>query len=159
MLVTVEKQEVGPVYQKVLEYKKRYSGGIYWRLRKHAAVIEKHLNPDEEILYAFPAQKNPNVFEFFYTNVIALTNKRIMIATKRVLWGYFFVTITPDMFNDLTVRKGLIFGNLVIDTIKEKVYLSNIDPNALPEIETVITSYMMEKKEQLAQSGHEKEEI
>jgi len=33
-----------------------------------------------------------------------------------------------------------------IDTIKETVVLSNIDPNALPEIETQITSYMMEEK-------------
>ncbi len=150
---------MGKCYEMVSSFKRKYPLTIAFRLSKHCEIIEKHLNPDEEILYAFPAQKNPNVFEFFYTNVIALTNKRIMIATKRVLWGYFFVTITPDMFNDLTVRKGLIFGNLVIDTIKEKVYLSNIDPNALPEIETVITSYMMEKKEQLAQSGREKEEI
>ena len=52
-------------------------------------------------------------------------------------------------------RAGLIFGNIILDTIKEKVYLSNIDPNALPEIETIITSYMMEKKEQL---GYERRE-
>ena len=50
------------------------------------------------------------------------------------------------MFNDLTVRKGLIFGSVLIDTIKEKVILSNIDPKALPEIETIITEYMMEEK-------------
>ena len=106
----------------------------------------------------FLHKKNPNVFEIFYTNVVALTNKRIIIATKRLLWGYFFVTITPDMFNDLTVRKGLIFGNIILDTIKEKVYLSNIDPNALPEIESIITSYMMEKKEQVGYERKERED-
>lgn len=136
----------------VKEFKRKYPITISFRLEKHCEVIEKHLNPGEEILYAFPAQKNPSVFEIFYTNVVALTNKRIMIATKRVLWGYFFVTITPDMFNDLTVRKGLIFGSIIIDTIKEKVYLSNLDPASLPEIETTITSYMMEKKEQMARA-------
>ena len=57
MLISVKRQEIGPVYKKVLEYKRRFSGGIYWRLKKHAAVIERHLNPGEEVLYAFPAQK------------------------------------------------------------------------------------------------------
>ena len=95
---------MGKCYEMVSEFRRKYPLTIAFRLEKHCAIIEKHLNPDEEILYAFPAQKNPNVFEIFYTNVVALTNKRIMIATKRILWGYFLVTITPDMFNDLTVR-------------------------------------------------------
>ena len=50
------------------------------------------------------------------------------------------------MFNDLTVRKGLIWGSVVIDTLKEVVLLSDIDPKALPEIETMISEYMMEEK-------------
>lgn len=133
-------------YELVKEFKRKYPMTIAFRLKKHCEVIEKHLNPGEEIIYAFAAQKNASVLEIFYTNVIVLTNKRILVATKRVLWGYFLVTITPDMFNDLTVRKGLIFGNVVIDTIKEKVVLSNIDSNALPEIETIITEYMMTEK-------------
>lgn len=133
-------------YELVKEFKRKYPMTIAFRLKKHCEVIEKHLNPGEEIIYAFAAQKNASVLEIFYTNVIVLTNKRILVATKRILWGYFLVTITPDMFNDLTVRKGLIFGNVVIDTIKEKVVLSNIDSNALPEIETIITEYMMTEK-------------
>ena len=105
-------------YEHVLEFKRKYPMTIAFRLKKHCKIIERHLNPDERILYAFPAQKNVSVLEIFYTNVIALTNKRILIARKRVLWGYFFVTITPDMFNDLTIRKGLIFGSVLIDTVK-----------------------------------------
>lgn len=137
---------MGKCYEMVQEFKKKYPLTIAFRTNKHCQIIEKHLNTEEKILYAFPAQKNSSPFEIFYTNVIALTNKRILIATKRVLWGYFLVSITPDMFNDLTVRKGLVFGNVLIDTIKEKVVLSNIDPNALPEIESIITEYMMEAK-------------
>ena len=131
-------------YQYVKDFMKKYPNTIAFRIKRHCEVIDKHLNPGEEILYA--AQKNASVFEIFYTNVIVLTNKRIMIATKRVFFGYFFITITPDMFNDLTVRRGIIFGNVVIDTIKEKVVLSNIDPKALPEIETIISEYMMTEK-------------
>lgn len=137
---------MGKCYEMVREFKKKYPMTIAFRLSKHCEIIEKHLNPGEQVLYAFAAQKNTSVLEIFYTNVVVLTNKRIIIATKRVLWGYFLVTITPDMFNDLTVRKGLIFGSVLIDTIKEKVILSNIDPKALPEIETIITEYMMEEK-------------
>ena len=133
-------------YELVKEFKRKYPMTIAFRLKKHCEIIDKHLNPGEEIIYAFVAQKNVSVLEIFYTNVVVLTNKRILVATKRVLWGYFLVTITPDMFNDLTVRKGLIFGNVVIDTIKEKIVLSNIDAEALPEIETIITEYMMTEK-------------
>ena len=133
-------------YELLKEFKRKYPRTIAFRLKKHAEIIEKHLNPGEEVLYAFVAQKNASVFEIFYTNAIVLTNKRIMIGTKRLIFGYYFVTITPDMFNDLTVRRGLLFGSVVIDTIKERVVLSNIDPNALPEIETIISEYMMTEK-------------
>lgn len=133
-------------YDYVSEFKKKYPMTIAFRLKKHCKLIEEHLNPDEKVLYAFPGQKNSSSVEIFYTNVVALTNKRLIVATKRVLWGYFFVTITPDMFNDLTIRKGLIFGNVLIDTVKERVVLSNIDPRALPELETIMSEYVMEEK-------------
>lgn len=142
---------MGKCYELVTEFKKKYPLTIAFRLKKHCEVIDKHLNPGEKVLYAFPAQKNANPLEIFYTNVVVLTSKRILIATKRVIWGYFLVTITPDMFSDLTIRKGLIFGNVIIDTLNERVTLSNIDPNALPEIETIISEYMMEEKKKLPQ--------
>jgi hypothetical protein len=71
------------------------------------------------------------------------------LASKRLLFGYFFTAITPDMFNDLNVKMGLIWGKISIDTIKEVVYLSNIQREALPEIETEITEYMMKEKKKL----------
>ena len=50
--------------------------------------------------------------------------------------------------NDLKVSSGLIWGKVYIDTIKEFVTLSNISKEALREIETEITSYMLEAKKQ-----------
>lgn len=132
-------------YEMVRDFKKKYPLTICFRLRKHCKVIDEHLNKGEEVLYAFPAQKNSSVFEIFYTNVVVITNKRIIIATKRVLWGYFLVTITPEMFSDLTIRKGLIFGSVLIDTVKEKVILSNIDPKALDEVETNFSEFIINK--------------
>ena len=83
---------------------------------------------------------------FINSCVVALTNKRIIVGQKRLLWGYFFTTVTPDMYNDLKVRKNLIWSDIEIDTVKENVYLSNLDPRGAVEIETAITSFMMEEK-------------
>ena len=140
-------------YELVKKFKSKYPLTVSFRIRKHCEVLDMHLNPGEKILYAFVAQKNESSALIFSTNVIALTNKRIMIATKRILWGYYFVSITPDMFNDVTVSKNLIWGDVTIDTIKETVILSNIDPKALPEIETVISDYMMEEKKKYPKVG------
>ncbi|MEE3344185.1 MAG: PH domain-containing protein [Bacilli bacterium] len=137
-------------YKMVKRFKEKYPTTIAFRLKQHCKIIDMHLNPGEEIIYAFAAQKNESALQIFNTNVIALTNKRIMIATKRVIWGYFFISITPDMFNDVTICRRVIWGDVSIDTIKEVVNLSNIDPKALPEIETIISEYMMEEKQKYA---------
>ena len=137
---------MGKVYQKALEFKKKYPTTVAWRLEKNSSVIEKHLNPGENVLYVFCAQKNDNPFNILTTAVVALTNQRILIGRKRVVFGYFLDSITPDLFNDLKVLSGLIWGKLHIDTVKEFVTLSNISKSALSEIETKITSFMMEEK-------------
>lgn len=107
-------------------------------------MIEKHLNPGEEVLYAFVAQKNDNPLDIVSTAVVALTNKRILVGRKRVVFGYFLDSITPDMFNDLKIKGGLFWGKVYIDTLNELVVLSNISNQALPEIETKLSTYMME---------------
>ena len=140
------------VYKQVMRFKNKYPGTItHHRLSKHAEIIEKHLNPGEVVLYAFAAQKNPKALDFFETAIIAITNERILIGQKRVIFGYFLSSITPDLYNDMQVTSGLIWGNVTIDTVKEVIELSNISKKALPEIETKITSYMMEAKKQYAQ--------
>lgn len=143
------KKKTVSTYELIQEFKNKYSMSIAWRLRKNCKVIETHLNPDEKILYAFAAQKNDNPFDILSTAVIALTDKRILIGRKRVVFGYFLDSITPDMFNDLKVLSGVIWGKIYIDTVNEMVTLSNIDKKALPEIETMITSYMMKEKQKL----------
>ena len=141
------------VYQKVKAFKRRYPLTIAWRLRANCKVIEKHLNPGEVVKYAFAAQKNDNFLDIFSTNIFVMTNKRILIGTKRVVFGYFFNVITPDMFNDLTVKMGIIWGKVYIDTIKEFVCMSNIQKGALPEIETFVTEYLMTEKKKYAKNG------
>lgn len=137
---------MGIVYNKVLKFKSKYPLTIAWRLKQNASIVEKHLNEDEKVLYAFAAQKNDNPLDILGTAVVALTDKRILIGRKRVVFGYFLNSITPDMFNDLKIKGGIIWGKVYLDTIKEFITLSNIALSALPEIESKISGYMMEAK-------------
>ena len=133
-------------FEKVKEFKKKYPQTIAWRLYQNASIVEEHLNPDEEILYAFAGQKNDSFLDFFTTAVVVLTNKRILIGQKRVLFGYSLNSITPDLFNDMQIFRGLLWGKVTIDTVKETVILTNLDKKSLIEIETTITEFMMEEK-------------
>ncbi len=145
------------VYERVLKFKYKYPFTIGWRLKKNSSIVERHLNPDEKVLYAFIAQKNDNPLNFITSAVVVLTNKRLLVGRKRVVFGYFLDAITPDMFNDLKVSSGIIWGKIYIDTIKELVTLSNISKDALREIETAISSYMMEEKKKYVASPKEED--
>lgn len=140
------------IYKEAKKFKKKYSMTVAWRIKKHSKVIQRFLNPGEEALYVFTGQKNYNPLNLFSTYVVVLTNKRIILAQKRMFFGFFYTTITPDLFNDLKVKQGMIWGKIIIDTIKEEVIISNIDKNALDEIETNISEYMMKEKRKYTES-------
>jgi len=134
------------LYAKVMSFKRRFPITIGWRTKAHCQVVVDHLFDDEQVLYAFTAQKSNATFNWLTTCVVALTDKRLVIGQKRVAFGYFFYSITPDLFNDLDLKMGLLWGKVTIDTVKEVVYLSNISKGALSEIEQNISEYMMEEK-------------
>ncbi len=143
----MEQENFKVIYAKVKEFQQKYPMTVAWRIKEHCKIVALHMNDDEEVRYAFAAQKNDNPFDIITTYVIVLTNKRILLGSKRVLFGYFYNAITPDMFNDLSIKMGIIWGRVSIDTVKEQVFLSNIQREALAEIETQITEYMMEEKQ------------
>lgn len=134
------------VYSEIKKFKKKYPLTIGWRLKSHCKVIERHLNPGETVNYAFVGQKTDRFFDFIATNVVVLTDRRILLAQKRLLFGYFFTAITPDLFNDLKVRTGIVWTKIYIDTAKEFIKLSKIQKSASDVIETEITEYMMTEK-------------
>lgn len=144
---------MGEVYKKALEFKKKFPGGVVWNLKDHCNVVEKHLNPGEEVIFAFAGQKNNKFYEIFQTCVVVLTNKRILIGQKRIVWGYFLSSITPDLYNDLLVYQGLLWGQIKIDTVKEEVNISNLPKSGLDEIETNISEMMMREKQKYASKG------
>ena len=137
---------MGKVYNMVMKYKNKYPGAISFRLKKHCKLVESHLYPDEEVIYAFCAQKNDEWYDISNTNVICLTNKRMIVATKRVLFGYFFISVVPNHFNDLTIFNGLIWGKILIDTVKEEVLLTNIPVKAMHELDIRLTDYFNKYK-------------
>ena len=134
------------VYQKANEFLKKYPLTITWRVRQHSKIMAKHINPDEEILYLFTAQKNDTALDIFSSCIVAFTSQRILIVQKRLLPGYRLNSITPDLFNDFQVYKGFVFGKVTIDTAKEVVHLTNLDPKSLPEIETNLSEYLLHEK-------------
>ena len=134
------------IYQNIKRFKKKFPLTAAWRLKANSNVVQLHLNPEEEVKYVFTGQKNNKFYDIFSTCVVAITNKRIIIGRKRLIFGYMFDSIMPYMYNHLNVRAGLIWGKVIIDTIKEEIVLSNIDKSALDEIETNISESMMALK-------------
>ena len=134
------------IYEGVRSFKSKYPGTIAWRIKKHSEVVQGFLNPGEKVVYCFCGQKNDNWYDIFTSAVVVLTNKRLLIGQKRVVWGSFFTQITPDLYNDMKVYRGLTFGKIIIDTVKEEVVLSNLSKSALSEIETNISEFMMREK-------------
>lgn len=145
-------------YILIKDFMKKFPMTIAWRTKQHCKIIDRHLNPNEEILYIFTGQKNDGALDMLNTYIVAFTNKRIMLATKRVVFGYFFKSITPDMYNDLTIHRGLIWGSITLDTVKEVITITNIDVKALSEIETNITEIMLKQKKELGIVNNKKKE-
>ena len=43
------------VFEIVKDFKRKYPGTVAFRVRKHSEIVERHLNPNERILFAsFP---------------------------------------------------------------------------------------------------------
>lgn len=143
-------------YEFVKKFMSKYPMTVAWRVKSHCKVLDKFLYSGEKVLYAFPGQKNDRSVDLFNTYVLAFTNRRILVATKRVLFGYFIKSITPDMYNDLTIHKGIIWGKLVLDTVKEVMTITNIDARALSEVEANITEIMIKNKKEYVKENDSK---
>ena len=61
-------------------------------------------------------------------------------------------------FETISVNKGMIFGKVDIDTVKEVVKLSDIDPKALVEIETNLSEYLLKVKPSFTKEQNEETE-
>ena len=133
-------------YEIVKKFKKKYPITIAWRIKKHADLVDKNLNPGEKVLYAFAAQNDLNHASIINTAVLAVTNERLIVSQDRIIIGYKVITVTPEQYNDTQINAGIIFGTISIDTLKETINFSNISKKALTEIQKNISTYMIETK-------------
>ena len=118
------------IYTMVKEFKSKYPKCIAFRLSTHAKVIEDHLYDGEKVNYVFCGQKNEAFLSFFSSCVVAITDQRLIVGQKRIL----------------KVINNLIWSDVNIDTVSEKIYISNLDPQAAIDISKHITKFMMEEK-------------
>lgn len=137
------------VYNLVCRFKRKYPMTIAHFLKRHSRVAASIIDRDEQVLYAFCGQKNDAYSVLFDTCVVVVTNKRLIIGQKRLIWGYQITTVTPELFNDLKIYSGLLFGKVEIDTVKEVIFVSNLDKKSLDEIETNVTNIMLKQKREM----------
>ena len=134
------------VYNLVCRFKRKYPMTIANFLGRHSKVAASIIDADEKVLYAFCGQKNDTHGMIFDTCVVVVTDKRLIIGQKRLLWGYQITTVTPELFNDLKISSGLFWGKVEIDTVKEVMFVSNLDKKSLDEIETNVNGIMFKHK-------------
>ncbi len=134
------------VYEGCKAFLKKYPMTIAWRVKKHASVVQEHLNDDEVVLYTFTGQKDSCWYMPFYTAVVVFTNKRMLVGKKRFLGRYFYTSITPDMLNDFGIKASIVFGSVEIDTVKEHFTIGCLDKRSLPDIEDAVSKYLVDQK-------------
>lgn len=144
------------IYTEAKKFKKKYPLTVAWRLKANSEIVERHLNPGEVVKYVFVGQKNAKFYDFFSTGVVAITNQRILIGRKRICFGYALDSVMPYMYNDMNIRTRIIWGKVIIDTVKEVIVFSNIDKAAMEEVETNISKNMMELKRKYPRDKDEK---
>lgn len=137
---------VKSIYERCLEFKKKYPKTIIWRLKKHCDVVQNHLNDDEVCLYAFFCQKDTGITLPFYSTVIVFTNKRMLLGRKKFFGRYYYTSMTPDMLNDFEIRANILFGMVEIDTVKEHFIINCLDKKSLKKIEDALSKYLVDEK-------------
>lgn len=78
-------------YKFVCEFMKKFPKTIAFRVKKHAQVVNIHLNKDEKVIYAFCGQNNISSLMIINSCVVALTNQRIIIGQKRLFGDTFLL--------------------------------------------------------------------
>lgn len=128
-----------------------------WRL-KHFKVVEQQLKDDEDVLVCFIGLKNFVDIAHHEENwAYAITNKRIIIGQKGLIGEKVDVISLRDL-NDVSFRKGLVFGVLIIDTIKEE-FSVGLNKNSATSIHELVTNALMNLKEEMHQSSQPVQQV
>lgn len=86
---------------------------------KHFKIIEDNLQSDETVLMTFIGILNfEGMTKHDHHHAYALTNKRIIIARKKLI-GQSIKTVLLNLLNDVNTRIGMVYGVIEFDTMKE----------------------------------------
>lgn len=87
---------------------------------KHFLLVQKALQPDEEVLMCFIGLHNyVSSTKHDQNFAYALTNKRFIMAQQKLV-GENLQSVYLDNLNDITFSSGIVFGVLTFDTIRER---------------------------------------
>ena len=134
------------VYEKCKAFLKKYPKTINWRLKKHAEVVQQHINDDEVVLFSFAGQMGASIIQPFYTTIVVFTNKRMLLGRSMFFGRTYYSSKTPDMLNDFEIMTDLLYGAVVMDTIKEHVVIGCLDKRSLIAVEDALSKYMINEK-------------
>lgn len=117
-----------------------------WGL-KHFSLVEQALGEDEHAIMCFiglhnyiSTTKHDNNYAY------AITNKRIIMGQQKLV-GQSFQTVMIDNLNDITMKTGMIFGTVIIDTVKE-TFNVGINKISAKKINSVIHNVLLSLKEE-----------
>lgn len=157
------------IYNNVASYKDKYPKTLAFRLRAHSNVVENSLKKGEKVLYTFCGlgstinprrySENDSGVSSLGTCVVALTNKRIIIGHKGLLFGHTIKSIDFNKYNDMTVQKGLIWSSVDIDTFKEEFKISGLTEAGANEVETAISNILEGKSVNNIRETKDEEEV
>lgn len=112
---------------------------------KHFQLVVDMLQPDEDVKMCFLGihnYKSPTTHD--NTFAYAITNKRIIMAQKK-MFGQVTQTVQLDYVNDITTKSGLMFGIVMIDTMKETIKVA-VDKDAAMNISSKVHDLLLELK-------------
>lgn len=134
------------MYQYCLDHNYGSGQTAKWA-EKHFGLVERALDPDEEVKMCFIGLHNYKSLTKHDNNfAYAVTNKRVLMAQKRVI-GEVLQSVSISQVNDVTFKSGLAVGILTIDTIKE-VFNVALDKGRAKNISEKLHTLLLDLKRQ-----------
>jgi hypothetical protein len=107
---------MGIVYEKILRFKNKYPSTFALRLKKHAEVAEKSLMKGEKVYEAYCACN-----ENFRSYAIVITDKRIILAHKNLMFGYHVESISKDKIYKIDNEQGFKWSEISLNSLTETI--------------------------------------
>lgn len=131
------------IYEKVMEFKNKFSGVPATRLERHAEVAMKSLAEGENVLHVYCG-----LDEFYRTQIVVVTDRRVIVARKKLLFGSRISSIDRDKVCNIHNRRSLLWNDIFFNTLTENfAYLHMLGDDATTEILKGFVSDKAEKKE------------